>query len=454
MLRGGSIGVRGTVWMVLVAGAVVLPASGAGGDGVAASVEAGSAGGVTRRVTVGRGGAQANNSSDSAAISAHGRYVAFGSDASNLVAGDTNGRMDVFVRDRGAHVTRRVSVGRSGAQANNSSSSAAISADGRYVAFGSAASNLVRGDTNSWPDVFVRDRMAHVTRRVSVGAGGAQANNSSSSAAISADGRYVAFISAASNLVPDDNLKVDVFVRDRVAHVTRRVSVGAGGAQANDSSFGTAISADGRYVAFGSLASNLVAGDTNDRMDVFVRDRVAHVTRRVSVGAGGAQANDLSFAPAISADGRYVAFDSAASNLVAGDTNDIADVYVRDQTTDVTQRVSVGPAFTQTNGGIGSFSPAISAHGRYVAFISDTWALVAGDTNDLPDVFVRDRVAQVTRRVSVGPGGAQANGSSDDLSGPAISAHGRYVAFGSLASNLVARDTNHVFDVFVRYRSG
>ncbi|MBA3264841.1 MAG: PD40 domain-containing protein [Nocardioidaceae bacterium] len=401
-----------------------------------------------RGVAVGAGAAQANGGSYNAAVSAHGRYVVFESTASNLVAGDTNDDSDVFVRNRVRDVTRRVSVGKDGAQGNSGSFDPAVSADGRYVAFHSYASNLVAGDTNRAPDVFVRDRVRHVTRRVSVGAGGAQANSASIRPAVSADGRYVAFDSHASNLVAGDtNRTTDVFVRDRVRHVTRRVSVGAGGAQANHASTGAAVSADGRYVAFHSLASNLVAGDTNGHLDVFVRDRVRHVTRRVSVGAGGAQANTDSYEPAVSADGRYVAFRSYASNLVAGDTNGAPDVFVRDRVRHVTRRVSVGAGGAQANAH--SYSPAVSAHGRYVAFSSDASNLVAGDTNRRLDVFVRDRVRHVTRRVSVGAGGAEANRNSHE---PAVSAHGRYVAFHSLASNLVAGDTNVATDVFVRDR--
>ncbi len=354
---------------------------------VAQSAWSASGSGVTSRVSVASDGRQGNFDSQTfraPAMSADGRFVAFESSASNLVAGDTNGRYDVFVRDRLAGVTRRVSVG-AGGQANNGSDSPAISADGRFVAFYSDASNLVAGDTNGRSDVFVRDRLAGVTRRVSVGAGG-QANSESFGPAISADGRFVAFYSYASNLVAGDtNGRSDVFVRDRLAGVTRRVSVGAGG-QANSDSFGPAISADGRFVAFDSSASNLVVGDTNGTFDVFVRDRLAGVTRRVSVGAGG-QANSDSLSPAISADGRFVAFESNASNLVAGDTNATDDVFVRDRLAGVTRRVSVG-AGGQANSSSGS--PAISANGRSVAYTSNASNLVRGDTNGAQDVFVRD----------------------------------------------------------------
>jgi Tol biopolymer transport system component len=443
----GSVSISG--WRAVVAGAAATLVVGTGLAAAATPARVGS-GAVTSRVPVDRSGQQANGSSyGQPAISADGRFVVFESEASNLVPGDTNNSTDVFVRDRKVQVTRRVSVGPAGQQTNGGSGEPAISADGRFVVFTSFASNLVAGDTNGTGDVFLRDRKAQVTRRISVGPGGQQANGGSLEPAISADGRFVAFQSVASNLVPGDtNRTWDVFVRDRVAQVTRRVSVGSGGQQGNGDSYNTAITADGRFVAFTSDASNLVPGDTNGRLDVFLRDRVAQLTRRVSVGAGGKQANDHSEQPAISADGRFVAFRSLASNLAAGDTNIAWDVFVRDRRLQVTRRVSVGPGDLQANRF--SFEPAISADGRFVAFASYASNLVAGDTNHQPDVFVRDRRVQVTRRVSVGSGGQQANESSRGAA--TISAHGRYVTFESFASNLVAGDTNGTLDVFVRDR--
>jgi Tol biopolymer transport system component len=360
------------VFVVAVAGFAVVPQVAVG-----AFIE---------RVSVAGDGSQANNDNYSLAISADGRYVAFYSAASSLVPGDTNGALDVFVRDRRAGTTQRVSVATDGSQGNGFSYDPAISADGRYVAFDSYASSLVPGDTNGDSDVFVRDRRLGTTQRVSVATNGSQGNGDSASPAISADGRYVAFSSDASNLVPGDtNGALDVFVRDRRSGTTQRVSVATDGSQANGGS--PAISADGRYVAFTSVASNLVPGDTNGFEDVFVRDLKSGTTRRVSVATDGSQGNnDSSVRPAISADGRYVAFESYASNLVPGDTNGLE--FVRDLRLDTTRQVDVAADGGQPNGL--SFFPAISADGRYVAFESYASNLVPGDTNHSADVFVRD----------------------------------------------------------------
>ena len=400
-------------------------------------------------MSVSSAGVQGNNNSgynSPPSISANGRYVAFESDASNLVPGDANGFTDVFVRDRKLHKTYLVSVGPGGVQANNASYGPAISADGRYVAFTSEASNLVTGDTNGFTDVFVRDLKLRKTYLVSVGAAGLQGNNVSDEASISANGRYVAFESDASNLVSgDSNGYADVFVRDRKLHKTIRVSVSSAGVQGDNISADPSISANGRIVAFVSLADNLGPGDSNGFLDVYARDRKLHKTARVSVGTAGQQGNSDSYVPSISADGRYVAFESDASTLVPGDSNGHTDVFVRDRKLHKTVRVSVGTTGVQGNGP--SYVPSISADGRYVAFTSDASNFVAGDSNGYSDVFVRDRKLHKTIRVSVGSAGVQGNGESAEAS---ISGDGRFVAFASLATNLVAGDTNGYQDIFVR----
>jgi Tol biopolymer transport system component len=309
-----------------------------------------------------------------------------------LVAGDTNGAIDVFVRDRQNGTTERVSVDSNALQGNGDCQSPSISADGRYVAFCSFADNLIPSDVNGFPDVFVRDRQAGTTERVSVDPNGMYGNGQSEFPSISADGRFVSFSSAASNLVvADTNGLVDVFVRDRQNGTTERVSVASSGLQGNGQSYQPSISADGRYLAFSSIAGNLVLGDTNSHYDIFVRDRQSGTTERVSVDSNGVQGNGNSELPSISAEGRVVAYQSYAANLVQNDTNGFQDVFVRDRQSATTTRVSVDSAGVQGN--LLSYFPSISTTGRFVAFASSASNLVAGDTNDSIDVFVHDRTA-------------------------------------------------------------
>ena len=386
------------------------------------------------RVSVAPDGTPGNGDSGNPAISADGRYIAFGSSASNLVAGDTNAHADIFVRDLVTNQTTRVSVAFDGTQANGDSwDTPAISADGRYVAFRSNANNLVAGGTNGDPHVFVRDLVTNQTTLVSVASGGAQENGASRSPAISADGRYVAFMSDASNLVSGD-VHGGVFMRDIATNQTTLVSVASDGAQGNGASEGPAISADGRYVAFWSDASNLVASDINGGPDVFMRDMVTNQTTRVSVASDAAQAIRYSGYPAISADGRHVSFTSSGDNPTSQAQGLTPyNVFVRDLAINQTTNVSVAPDGAQANSS--SEYSAISADGRYVAFESAASNLVVGDTNGAPDVFVRDLATNETTRMSVATDGAQGNYASQ---GAAISADGRYIAFRSYASNLVA----------------
>ena len=211
---------------------------------------------------------------------------------------------------------------------NASSSHSSISTDGRFVAFSSRASNLVPGDTNNSRDIFVRDTLTNTTTRVSLDSAGNQANEGANNPSISVSGRFVAFSSRASDLVPGDtNNTSDIFVRDTLTNTTTRVSLDSAGNQANDFCLGMSISADGRFVAFSSYSSNLMLRDTNDASDVFVRDTLTNTTTRLSVGSEGNQGNQSSFGGSISADGRIVVFDSEASNLVSGDTNNTWDVF-------------------------------------------------------------------------------------------------------------------------------
>jgi hypothetical protein len=278
-----------------------------------------------------------NFSQSPRAVSAGGSVVAFSSSASNLVSGDTNGAADVFVNDRGTKKpsTTRVSVASGGAQANGDSGSASVSGDGRLVAFVSGASNLASGDTNGVADVFVHDRVTNSTTRVSVASDGTEANAESAfvgAPQLSVDGRFVAFESFASNLVlGDTNGMLDIFVHDRQTGAVTRASVASDGTQANNTSRSASISGDGRFVAFHSFATNLVPPDTNPDFDIFVHDQQTGTTSLANVASDGTQANSSSVRPSISGDGRFVSFDSTASNLVPGDTNGIGDVFVHQQ---------------------------------------------------------------------------------------------------------------------------
>jgi outer membrane protein assembly factor BamB/Tol biopolymer transport system component len=340
----------------------------------------------------------------------------------------------------------RVSVSSwSGEEGRGGSGVPSISADGRFVAFASGAPNLVAGDTNGRIDVFVFDRDLGRMERVSVAAAGGGPNGDSVSASISADGRSVVFDSYASDLVAGDaNDARDVFVFDRESGETQRVSVSSGGAGGNRLSARGRISGDGRRVAFESDASNLVAGDTNGARDVFVFDRETRRTERVSRGASGAQGNGSSGEASISADGLQVAFASTASNLVVGDANGRGDVFVVERETGQVERVNADGA-----GGLGtesSSAPSLSGDGRHVAFL-----LGGPDPNETIrlQVFAFDRGTGLLERVSVAGAGGPANGSSF---APAISADGRRVAYESDASDLVGGDVDGARDVFLRDR--
>ncbi len=387
------------------------------------------------RVSVSSDGSEGNYGGIRPSISADGRFVAFESDATNLVNGDTNGKEDIFLHDRITGETSLVSVSSGGGQGNGGSYTPSISADGRFVAFESDASNLVSGDTNRLRDVFLHDRITGETSLVSVSSGGVQGIWGSAEASISADGRLIVFVSDSYNLVsPNTNGMANVFLHDRITGETSLVSVSSGGDEING--FYPSISADGRFVAFSRVTKS---GNTYGPEDVYVRDRSTGETSRITEG------NADSMYPSISADGRFVAFVSTASNLVSGDTNGVADVFLHDRITGETSRVSLSSGGDQGNGQ--SITPSISANGRYIAFVSGASNLVSGDTNGAADVFLHDRITGETSRVSLSSGGDQGNGHC--FGTISISADGRCITFSSFASNLVSGDTNGDLDVFL-----
>jgi Tol biopolymer transport system component len=399
----------------------------------------------TERVSLSSSGVESDDNSFLPSISADGRWVAFHSVGTNLVPGDTNGALDVFLRDRLTGQTTILSVSMNGSPGRGSSYLPSISADGSRVAFVSDSRILVPGDTNDAKDIFVRDVPSSTTLRASVDSAGNQGNGNCFRPSLSADGRWVAFASDATNLVPaDTNGATDVFVHDLQTGITVRASVDSSGEQANGASRNPSISADGRFVAFESVATNLVSGDTNHVSDVFVHDLQTGSTDRVSLDSAGAQALFASTNPCLSAGGRTVAF-VTASPLVASDTNGLQDVYVRDLQTGALTRASTDSSGTRSNGD--SSEPALSSDGRFVAFTSNATNLVANDTNGVSDVFLHDLLSGETRRISVDSTGTEADDSS---AGAALSTGGLLVAFWSAATNLVANDANGVADVFVR----
>jgi Tol biopolymer transport system component len=401
--------------------------------------------GTIERVSISSAGEWGNNWSGLPDISADGRYVAFEALASNLVSGDTNGKVDVFVRDRLSRQTSRVSISTTNQQGNNDSMVASISTDGRYVAFESVASNLVSGDTNGVRDIFLRDRQTGQTSLVSVDSGGVQGNGTSVDPAISTDGRYVAFASDATNLVSGDTNGVrDIFVRDMQTGQTKRPSVDSIGTQGSGTSEDPSISSDGHLVAFSSASNNLVTGDTNSKWDIFVHNSVTGQTSRVSISSGNLQANDSSDEPFITPDGSLVVFSSLATNLVNGDTNGKKDIFVRNLQSGQTSRVSISSNSVQANDG--SELAVISADGRFVTFTSYASNLVGGDANGKADVFIRDRQSGRTSLASVSSLGVYGNNYSGST---AISGDGRFVVFASNATNLVSGDTNGFTDVFL-----
>ena len=428
--------------------------------------------GATTRESVSSTEEEGDKRSNAPSVSADGRYVAFESEARNLVSDDNNKKKNVFVRDRAFGTTTRVSVASDGTEANGESGEPAVSADGRYVVFESKASNLSPADTNKRWDIFLHDRQNRETIPVTHG------DDDSHAPAISADGRYIAFESDAEELVVGDTgHRRDIFVYERDTGEMSLVSVSSGGAQADRDANNVSISGDGRYVGFDSKASNLVVGDSNNQEDVFVHDRETGETMRVSVSSSGEEGDHRSEAPSISGAGRFVAFQSKSRNLVPGlaqggsadddssdddassdddssdddsSDDDSSDddggrqdhIYVHDRDTGETKLVS-----QSTDGVPGdkkSSEASISATGRFVAFASKARNLVPDDTNHKEDVFVRDLAREITIRVSVGHAGE-----GDKESGrPAISGNGSLVAYESKARNLVPDDTNRKDDVF------
>ena len=405
----------------------------------------------TLRISVTPSGTTTNGSSAEAAVSGDGRVVAFSTTATDFVEGDPNDAIaDVATLGLVNGARRLVTEGGDGP-----SYAPVLTHDGGSVAFVSEATNLVGDDANGVADVFVRSAGGPVVR-VSVPDGGGDANGPSYQPDITADGRVVAFTSAATNLVPGDTNGVpDVFARDLENGRTYRLSVDVGGTQGNARSSQPAISGDGEIVAFESGASNLVPGDTNGVADVFVRDLQVNSLDRVSVSSTQKQQNKsvippFTVVPDVSRDGRYVVFESDATNLVATDRNAKTDIFMRDRTRKTTSLVSTDSENTQGNND--SFAPRITPDGRFIAFESFASNLTPGQDGPREDIFLRDLRRGGTAVVTVTSDGTPRAPEqiSQLLQRPSLSADARVVAFGSTAPNLVPDDGNAAQDVFIR----
>ncbi len=350
-------------------------------------------------------GDPADAGSGSARITADGRYIVFHSDAGNLVPGDTNGVWDVFLRDTVLDTIERVSVSSAGAEGDDHSGYADITDDGRYVVFSSRATNLVAGDTNYAPDVFLRDRTLGTTERVSLSSLGTEQGSGlfDYTPAVSADGRFVAWTTIFSFLSIDYGIDRDVYLRDRSLETTELMSWAEDGSQAAGG-WDPSMNAAGTLVAYTSNSHITHALDTDSLDDVFIRDRVLGANELVSLGYTGLGGSGHSTRPRMTPDGRYVVFGSSASDLDAVDTNSASDIFLRDRTAGTTELVS----YTST-GAVSSFisgvhtpgciAPAVSDDGRFVIFHADNVDLTPLES---PGVFLRDRSLATTQQVDTG----------------------------------------------------
>lgn len=408
--------------------------------------------GTTERVSVATDGAQGDDASEEARISANGQFVVFRSAATDFAPGDVMNKSDIFLRDLESGQTELISANPLGDPANGHSVDPDVSADGRYVVFSSEAEDVVPGDINMVYDIFLRDRQNGTTIRISEGA--AEADAASLAPVISDDGAYVAFASWATNLVAGDtNNTSDIFLYEVGTGALTRLSVGFEGAEPDDGSYVPAIDYDGSKVAFESEATNLVDVDNNGVRDIFVCETSDGSIDLVSHGADGAQAAGESYGAAISADGARVAFSSIAANLVEGDEGGYWDVFVADLAMGISaanydsyirlvSKSSEGvPGNNHCEGPV-----ALNEDGSAVAFSSGATNIVADDTNGFYDCFVHLLDRNETRRVSVADDGTQGGERSFGVD---MDMSGELVTFQSDATELVQYDSNAVSDIFL-----
>ena len=379
-------------------------------------------------------------------ITPDGRYVLFASSATNLVVGDLNSAADIFVYDRNTDDIELISVDSSEVQADEFSRNASISDDGRYVAFESPATNLVSGDTNATRDIFLRDRTPGTTIRASVSHLGAELVDQSNNPVISGNGQYILFESQDVNVVSgvDANGDTDIYMYDIDLETVELISSDSLGNRGDLGSSRPATTSDGRYVVFSSEASNLIADDTNNMPDIFLKDLQDGSMERVSLGDGGIESNGECLDPSISSNARYVTFQCDSTNLVAG-VSGIRAIYLYDRQTE--EVILVSSATDETIPNSDSSQAIVSGDGRMVIFFSSASNLVSGDNNGFTDLFLKDTFTGLTERLNNNVAGvegdAQVTGGLADLT-----QDGRYVVYSSDATNLIDDDTNGFTDVF------
>ncbi len=400
-------------------------------------------------------GAVGNGISFEQAMSSNGRFIAFASNAENLTAGDGDGFTDIYLKDMTTGAIERVSLAGAGVEFARDARATAVSDDGRYIAFNTAARLLPALDGNFLWDQYIYDRTTGTVSISSLGNGNVSGDNTLrfNEGDISDDARYSAFVSRSSNLVPGDtNNARDIFVRDNLTGTVTRASVTSTGGQIATASEDVDLAGNGGHVVFMNRSNGVVPGDVGNRRDIFLYDLGAATTEKISVSTAGVHGDRHSTDGSVSDDGRFVVFTSAARNLVAGDTNARNDIFVRDRFLGTTERVSVSSAGVEGNGHSGFAD--ISNDGRYIVFESDADNLVAGDTNGLRDVFLHDRTTGVTTRINV-PGNDDA-GIEDTAAAftPQISDDGRYITFVSGSQILTPGETGTNADVFIYDTTG
>lgn len=425
--------------------ATLLAAGSAAAQGVA---------GRLSLVSVSSDEVQGNQESEHSSVSADGRFVAFVSLADNLVPEDTNGTSDIFVRDRLLGTTQRVSVSSRGREGNASSGllnglgAPSISGDGRFVAFDSDADNLVGGDRNGGPDVFVHDRLTGETTRISVAADGTGGGNRPT---ISRDGRYVAFLSDSASFVPDGNFATDLFLADRQTGTIERISQGPGGVDANSGVvFPAKLSADARFVFFSTFAGNLVAADIDrQNIDAYLYDRQTGTMTAVTSLLGSPESNFVQRhgqVGGISADGRYMTFTTDDNSIGVPDTNGFgADTWLYDRVSGSYERVGLSSAGLQGDDDVTGYD--VSDDGRFV-LLETRSTNFGGPTNFRHNIYLRDRSTGTTTLMSVADDGTFGDLDSDN---PAMTPAGDGVVFQSRASTFVPEAPGTFwFDIFVR----